>query len=448
MQNWAVENIMKEGYTPDQSMEAMQLTWASWLDCSNRFYKQVIDQDATGDDRLRLSIKPARMVADEMATLVLPEGTIISSNDEGLNTWIDTHLADFVDNNVEFLSRVYATGAGAWVLGLEATNQGVRSYLETYDAQEIMPLIGGGCAFTRLVNIDGRQYKQLQIHAIKEGTRHIFTHLYDKDNNEVFLESVATEVDTASILPTFTIVRPARANTYNRYSPLGCSIYEDSLGAFKMVDEAFNELYWHTRLSRPRVFLDESMIARDKQTGAVDYQSTLDKTLFRQVAAGVGSTAPINVYNPETHIVDMTQALNSALSIMSVKCGFGQGYFSFDFKQGLKTATEVVANNSQLYRNIRRHEKRLGISIKEIIQAAYLIEASFSGVEFNEDELPQVTITWDDSVMIDTEAERTNMKDDIARGLCPAWYYPAKYYGLSEADAKELIGASADALGA
>ncbi len=444
MATWANAGLEKYGYVPDNSMQGYQAQWQSWFDCSSNFYKQVIDNDAYGEDRYRLTMKPARMVADEMATLVLPEGTIISSTDEAMNEWIDDRFNGFIDESVEFLSRVYATGAGAWALGLKIGAAGTETYIQSYDAQEIIPLIGGGCAFTSLVNIEGKRYKQLQIHALHEGTFHIFTHLFDDEDHEVSFETVAGVVNTGQTMPTFTIVRPARSNTINKYSPLGCSIYEDAIGAFKMVDESFNELYWHTRLSRPRVFLDETMIARDKKTGAIDYQTTLDKTLFRAVGGGVGSPTPINVYNPETHIADMTQALNSALSIMSVKCGFGQGYFSFDFKQGLKTATEVVANNSQLYRNIKRHEKRLGSSIKAIIQAAFLVELRFAGSTLPETEVPQIDIMWDDSVMIDTEQERATMKDDIARGLCPAWFYPNRYYGLSENDSKELVGAAGE----
>ncbi len=444
MSKWAEDILTSYGYVADTSMTGYQVQWQSWFDCSSSFYKQPIDHDAQGEDKYRLTMKPARMVADEMATLVLPEGTIISSTDESMNEWIDNRFHDFIDDSVEFLSRVYATGAGAWAIGLQLNQGQVETYIQSYDAQETIPLIGGGCAFTSLVNIDGKRYKQLQIHAMHEGTFHIFTHLFDEHDKEVVFDNVAGAVNTAQTMPTFTIVRPARSNTVNKYSPLGCSIYEDAIGAFKMVDESFNELYWHTRLSRPRVFLDETMIARDKKTGEIDYQTTLDKTLFRAVGGAVGSSTPISVYNPETHIADMTQALNSALSIMSVKCGFGQGYFSFDFKQGLKTATEVVANNSQLYRNIKRHEKRLGSSIKEIIQAAFLVEMRFAGSTMPESEVPQIDIMWDDSVMIDTEQERATMKDDIARGLCPAWFYPNRYYGLSEVDSKELVGAIED----
>jgi hypothetical protein len=33
------------------------------------------------------------------------------------------------------------------------------------------------------------------------------------------------------------------------------------------------------------------------------------------------------------------------------------------------------------------------------------------------------------------------MKDDISRGLCPAYLYPMRYYGMDEDAARALVGA-------
>ena len=66
-------------------------------------------------------------------------------------------------------------------------------------------------------------------------------------------------------------------------------------------------------------------------------------------------------------------------------------------------------------------------------QTAGIIPDSFEAV-------PKVEIAWDDSTIIDTETERSVMKDDIARGLAPAYLYTAKYYGVDEAEARRITG--------
>ena len=49
-----------------------------------------------------------------------------------------------------------------------------------------------------------------------------------------------------------------------------------------------------------------------------------------------------------------------ALALLSAKCGFGPNYFSYSRQQGLRTATEVSSDNSQLFRTVRKHEQVVG----------------------------------------------------------------------------------------
>ena len=51
--------------------------------------------------------------------------------------------------------------------------------------------------------------------------------------------------------------------------------------------------------------------------------------------------------------------------MLGVKCGFGERYYRFE-SGGLKTATEVISENSSLYRSVRRHELMLEAALKEL----------------------------------------------------------------------------------
>ena len=218
---------------------------------------------------------------------------------------------------------------------------------------------------------------------------------------------------------------------------LGTSIYEDALDAVKLVDEAFNQLFWQIRVSLPRVFFDEQGVRRDPKTGAADWSGSIDQVVFRPLQTASGAM-PVSVYNPDTHVADMVEALNCALSTLGLRCGFGQQYWSFDLASGLKTATEVVSANSTLMRTIRRNEKLIGGAVDDVARAAYATEEAVSGSPVAE--VPHVSIDWDDSVMTDDKADRDMMKDDIARGLAPRWQYLARYYGMSEDEARAFTG--------
>lgn len=80
----------------------------------------------------------------------------------------------------------------------------------------------------------------------------------------------------------------------------------------------------------------------------------------------------------------------------------------------------------------------MGAALRRLMMGAYSAERSLRGLPVAEG--ASVTVTWDDSVVEDADAERETMKDDVARGLCPRWRYVMKYYDLSEAEAREFTG--------
>ena len=246
------------------------------------------------------------------------------------------------------------------------------------------------------------------------------------------------DLDTRSTLPTYAIVRPALSNTYEEFTPLGVSVFDDAVDTIKLVDATFDAMYWRTRLGLPRVICEESGIKVNPKTGAADLGSTIDQKLFKALPGKVGQSSPLTVYDPGTRADESETAMNAALSMLSVKCGFGPNYFSFTRQGGLKTAREVVSDNSVLYRNLRKHEGKVGEALRRLFAGAYAAECGVrtgsapTGVS--------VDVTWDDSVVEDADAERETMKDDVARGLCPKWRYVAKYYGMSEDEAREFTG--------
>ena len=51
----------------------------------------------------------------------------------------------------------------------------------------------------------------------------------------------------------------------------------------------------------------------------------------------------------------------------------------------------------------------------------------------------EMQFTWDDSVIIDAEAERLRDQQEVAQGLMLAWEYRVKWYGEGEATAKRKL---------
>lgn len=445
---WVVDAVQGLGETADTSMDDLQEVWRSWWSCDNEFYRSGYDLGGTVAAEERLSLRPAQMVAEEWPALIMTEGTRLGAEDEGLSAWIDGRLPSFCERQADFVAAAFALGAGVWCVSADISADGAATSVEGHRAWECVPLLSGGMAVTARVAVDGRTLDQLQVHRADPGTGtwHVVTRLFEPETHrEVASDSVIGDLDTLQALPTFAVVSPALPNTYFAHSPLGVSCFAAAIDACRMADEAYNQLYWQTRLSLPRVFLGDSAIERDPRTGKALSTSSLDQVIYRKVASVDG--VPVTVYNPDTHIDDMVSALNCALATLGIKAGFGQQYWSFDLASGLKTATEVVASNATLMRSVRRHENAIEGAMAAVVSAAYATEEALSGRPLAD--VPRPGVTWDDSVVTDSETERAQMKDDIARGLCPAWMYPVRYWGMDEAEARAFTGdaAAVDALG-
>lgn len=451
---WAIEKLQEMGFSPDLTMDAQVAAWWSWYDCSNAFYsKPKFYLHGKTMEIERMTMRPARMVCDEFASLLMGDETTISSDDAELDEFIKANLDNFVDENAWLVSRAFALGTACLMPDFSFDGAEWSCKLRGYDARSIIPLAASdresvAVAVVSSVSVEGMIYDQLRVvyPDYNEQTYVIRTLLYDPEDRErpVEFENFASEVRTGSMLAPYALITPAISNTYDDVSALGVSVFDDAIDALKLLDESFNQMYWHVRLSMPRVFMADSMVARDRATGELDVNTTLDQVLFHSVSSDVGASAPITVYNPDLMVDATERAVDDALSIASLKCGLGPNYFSFTRASGLKTATEVVSDNSTLMRNVRKHEKLIGSQFERAIRGSYAALQKLQGHSITDDAVGMVSVTWDDSTIVDTETQRAAMKDDIARGLCPRWRYLVDYYAMDEQEARAFTGEFGD----
>ena len=131
------------------------------------------------------------------------------------------------------------------------------------------------------------------------------------------------------------------------------------------------------------------------------------------------------------------EVYSDACAALGDECGFGSQYFRPDKAGGLKTATEVSADNSALMRNIRNHENALGKELGRLLTSLCECARIHCGAQIAEDSA--VTVVWDDSIITDTQAEKAQMLAEIAAGVVPKWMYLVRFYGKSEDEARRLM---------
>lgn len=117
-----------------------------------------------------------------------------------------------------------------------------------------------------------------------------------------------------------------------------------------------------------------------------------------------------------------------------MKCGFGTDRYQFG-TSGVKTATEIISENSDMYRMIKKHEIILEDVLKQLIRIIIRL-GIVTGNSLNLD--TEIVINFDDSIIEDKDTERKRDLQDLSVGIMSHAEYRAKWYGetIEEAEKK------------
>ena len=444
---------------PLEDMEPHIRAWDRWMRALGDFYDY---RDTDGVGRVyevhRRSIHPAMRVCREWGSLLLNDKTQVACDSAECTAWLARFLFEtgFLPMAQECVVRAFGLGTGALALWVDAGSREVR--VRRYDARMVVPLTWDAegvteCALVTRAHWRGQALDQVQLHLRgglsgdgssrpDGGTYSIVTACFDRDGNRVEPEGVCPVYETGSTWPTFSLVKPAIDNTRVDMSPYGQSVFADAVDAIQAVDLAFDAMISEVDNGKMRIFLSDVMFdaERDGRGGRVSIPfGRADCTVFRKV---MSTEDTITEFAPTLRTEAQERAFRCALQMLGDLCGLGTRYFDLDSAGYVKTATEVSADNSALMRNIRRHEHALEGAIAGICRALLAVERRLGA------ELPDegsVRVTFDDSIITDTGAEKRQDMDEVAAGLMEPWEYRRKWHGEDEATARRRSAPAARA---
>ena len=443
------------GYSPDTRMGGKIAEWMGWYNASNDWYSYETVREFSKFTLKRDTLNPAALVAEAWSDLLMNEKLDIKSDDEEMTGILDEHFAGFGVGQADFTALSFGEGTGAWAIRVDKVSDDGMLHpdaeigIDEAEAPNILPLTWSDndctqCAFATRVEIGGKDYDQCQAHVLKDGTYHILTQLFDVDRHSpVTVEGVIADLDTKSAHPTFALVKPAVPNMNFSHCAMGASVFSKGISAIKAVDEALTSFLVHMRVGRPKVFVSETMIKKQTKKGADGKSYTIysafgeaDDIVFRTAPTDEGKQ-PMTVVQPEMRIAENEQAINAGLKMLSLTCGLGDNYWSWDHKNGLKTATEVVSDSSMLARSLRKHQNALEKSITRIVRGVAGVAHGIKG--YPVDPNAAISIDFDDSVITDVQTDKNVMMSEIAAGLVPKWVFAKTFYNLSEEEARRWV---------
>ena len=242
------------------------------------------------------------------------------------------------------------------------------------------------------------------------GFRYPLNEIYPFLNEQTELKGLTTSL--------FSYYRTAIANNIDDNSPLGVSIYANALSTLKALDICYDSFIREFELGKKRIIVPAQCISTvvDPITGELRRYFDATNEAYEALATDNPDSLKIQDNSVELRIDEHERAINAFLSILCLQVGFSAGTFTFDRAQGLKTATEVISENSKTYKTIKAQQLQIKEAIAQIvddiIQIAQLYDVRWKGYSIRQLAANgwETKVVFDDSILQDRQ---TNINEGI-----------------------------------
>lgn len=305
--------------------------------------------------------------------------------------------------------------------------------------------------FLDQIKKDDRIYSKFEVHELKENGQLRILNLAYVSKNEALRGSEIPLTDVsewASLKPDVTLVnvpgnlygyfRVPVANTVDKKSPLGVSVYSKAVSLIRQADEQYRRILREFEGTEIAVEINEAYLQKDAE-GKEKLPKGKER-FFRKyaISAGISDKPFYEVFSPEIRDTSLYHGLNEILKKIEYACGLAYGTVS-DPQLVEKTATEIKHSKKRSFDSINDCQAALETALRELIQAINILcdlygIAPGGGLD--------VSFEWDDSILNDKDSEMREwalMLQELSAGLIKPEFYLAKRYGVTEEEALEML---------
>lgn len=211
----------------------------------------------------------------------------------------------------------------------------------------------------------------------------------------------------------FQYVRPFGANYADDNSPLGMSIYAPAMNTLHGLDIMFDSFQREFVLGKKRIIAPARAMksAISVNGGKPQRYFDADDEVWEALATDNPEDLKIIDNSVGLRVQEHIAGINGDLSILCAQIGFDPGTLSFDAVKGLKTATEVISENSKTFGTVKAHENILKDALEQMVHAIIDLAVRY-GITWEGKSVESmiaggysVAIKFDDSIIQDTDAE-------------------------------------------
>lgn len=237
----------------------------------------------------------------------------------------------------------------------------------------------------------------------------------------------------------FGVFRTPLANNIDVGSPMGMPIFAEALQELSDLDIAYSRNAKEILDSKRTVLMDsDRLIPNGVKISAAHVGNALHAAAplpdYIKLVDGNGAEDMYHEINPTLETDKRLTGINALLSQIGYKCGFSNGYFVFNEKTGVITATQVEADDRRTIQLIKDVRDQLQSCVDGLLYAldkfadayglaprgAYEPVYDFGDITYNREE------------------DKARWYSYVTAGRVPFWYYLVKFEGYTEEDAKEI----------
>lgn len=402
------EYLVQRGYraVPDETYEHID-EWLEWYQNDvAKFHHYKLYNGIVTTNQKRFKLGMAKTVCEDWANLLLNERVTINAGD------YNERLAEILkDNNFQkqgnqLIEKTFALGTGAFVEYLDADKQVIIDYIR---ADMIYPLSWDNgditeCAFGTQRTISGEEAIYLQIHRLgkeengENSDQYYIENVYVdvKSGKEIKApEDIEALVATESVEPLFQIVTPNICNNIDLDSPFGISVYGNGIDEVKGCDLTYDSYMNEFVLGRKRIMVPISQAKRmmhDDGVSAPIFDP--NDTVYYLLPEDKNGNNQLTEVDMTIRAQEHELGIQKALDLLSLKVGMGAGRYKYD-SGGVKTATEVISDKSDLYQNRQKHCIVIDPAVVNMVRAVSFLDTG---------EAIEATVDFDDSIIEDSNA--------------------------------------------
>lgn len=456
-----IDALKKLGYnTIDASFYDKIREWKSWyVGDVKGFHRYTVNNGEQKIDCKRYSLGMGKKLAEDWANLLMNEKVAITlegEKEQQFVTWV-FQKNSFEVKTSEMQELKSAVGTVAYiprVVGLEADESGAAIpgsadgiVLDCLTAENIYPLTSQNgfiseCAFTSEAAADGKKYCYMQIHKKGDGGLYIIENkiflaengnLTETDLTQVKgFETVPPVVHTGSAQRQFVIDRLNIANNFDYSVPLGIPVYANALDVLRGVDIAYDSYVNEFVLGKKRIMVKPSATTYLNGQPVFNPEDLTFYVLPEDVADGAVIT-PIDM---KLRTAEHNTGIQDQLNLLSSKCGFGETYYRFN-GGSVATATQVISENSTMFRTIKKHEIILHDVLVELCRIIMRLGNTAMNAGLDED--VDITIDFDDSIIEDKQTIFNQTMQMLAAGIIHDWEARAELRNEDTETAKKML---------